>query len=460
MVACLRLVVVGSVLLAACSSSTTPPTDTKPAASVTSAAVQATTAPPTSAEPPTTNQELSTSTTTSTTTAAAPPATILSPSTVTEAEVHAALIDYLPTGLASTNHGGKVFCGHYLHGFEQDGDHVSAYITGSCLEYYVASGFVELGTGLGFYARVDMTLGAGGLYGYAHEQPDGEDAPDVFPDWVHDAMQDQRDRIVPEQPLLQAAAYFEATPERALTSGATCADISRGYSLYEYGVMYWLREGRPASLDVDNDGRPCEQDFASHLVDMYWEPMRFGMEPGLFCRDLDAKGLSIADAVAYWLREGRPARMDADGNGIPCETVFDRKDFAGFFATESGEASGQLCRDLAASGYRFSDALAYWFMEGAPDRMDADGNGVPCETVYDEMEILSYLWSASSELGPGLFCRDFARRGGFVSAVRYWMQQGMPERMDVDGNGIPCETVFDQFDIDRWIEFDRIWRVG
>ena len=87
--------------------------------------------------------------------------------------------------------------------------------------------------------------------------------------------------------------------------------------------MYWLREGRPAALDIDNDGRPCEDDFAPHLVDMYWEPMRFPLGSGLLCRDLNAMGLSLGDAVAYWLREQRPDRMDADRNGIPCETLVD-----------------------------------------------------------------------------------------------------------------------------------------
>ena len=43
---------------------------------------------------------------------------------------------------------------------------------------------------------------------------------------------------------------------------------------------------------------------------------------GLFCRDLLAQGLPYGDAVAYWDYEGRPERMDADGNDIPCETVY------------------------------------------------------------------------------------------------------------------------------------------
>jgi hypothetical protein len=43
---------------------------------------------------------------------------------------------------------------------------------------------------------------------------------------------------------------------------------------------------------------------------------------GLYCRDLHARGYSYGDAVRYWEREGRPARMDASGNGIPCQTVY------------------------------------------------------------------------------------------------------------------------------------------
>ena len=110
--------------------------------------------------------------------------------------------------------------------------------------------------------------------------------------------------------------------------------------------------------------------------------------------------------------------MDADGNGIPCETVFDEQEFAELYAPVAGEPPDQFCRDLNSSGYRFPDALAYWLMESTPDRMDADGNGVPCETVYDPMEIATYLWSADTELDSGLFCRDLAEEGlGFRAAV-------------------------------------------
>jgi len=55
------------------------------------------------------------------------------------------------------------------------------------------------------------------------------------------------------------------------------------------------------------------------------------LESGLFCRDLVPLGYGYADAVAYWTREGQTDRMDADRNGIPCETVYDRAAVVAFW---------------------------------------------------------------------------------------------------------------------------------
>jgi hypothetical protein len=53
---------------------------------------------------------------------------------------------------------------------------------------------------------------------------------------------------------------------------------------------------------------------------------------GMYCRDLrqpppDSWGgpdyhLNYGQVVYYWLTEGRPDRMDADHDGVPCETVY------------------------------------------------------------------------------------------------------------------------------------------
>ena len=47
-----------------------------------------------------------------------------------------------------------------------------------------------------------------------------------------------------------------------------------------------------------------------------------------------------------------------------------------------GLPAGLLCRNLKDMGYSYSDAIYYWNYHGQPDEMDIDLNGIPCETVY------------------------------------------------------------------------------
>jgi len=44
--------------------------------------------------------------------------------------------------------------------------------------------------------------------------------------------------------------------------------------------------------------------------------------------------------------------------------------------------SDALCRDLHDMSFDRSQASTYWNYWGHADEMDADLNGVPCETVY------------------------------------------------------------------------------
>lgn len=117
-----------------------------------------------------------------------------------------------------------------------------------------------------------------------------------------------------------------------------------------------------------------------------------GLETGLFCRDLASTGYGFFQAVSYWLAEGSPDRMDADGNGIPCETVFPGE-VDGFLDAAAGTESGLLCADLGLSDDRtgYQTAVAYWLLEGAPVRMDEDGNGIPCETVFSPSTVKEFL---------------------------------------------------------------------
>lgn len=76
-------------------------------------------------------------------------------------------------------------------------------------------------------------------------------------------------------------------------------------------------------------------------------------------------------------------------------------------------APGQLCREFLADPWldgwltepdyiaigKPNDAytllLAYWFLEGQPGRMDVDGNGIPCELLFDP-EVVAQVWAGDN----------------------------------------------------------------
>ena len=47
--------------------------------------------------------------------------------------------------------------------------------------------------------------------------------------------------------------------------------------------------------------------------------------------------------------------------------------------------------DLLASRWTLAD----WFLEDDPDRMDVDGNGVPCELLFDQ-EVIAEVWAGNN----------------------------------------------------------------
>lgn len=115
---------------------------------------------------------------------------------------------------------------------------------------------------------------------------------------------------------------------------------------------------------------------------------------GLLCRDLQARGYSYSAAVDYWRHHAQTNSMDADRNGLPCETVYSPSDVASYWgdigSLPSDLPGGLACRDLVAAGLSYPDAVAYWYLDGTPSSMDADGNSIPCETVYPASDVRAY----------------------------------------------------------------------
>ncbi len=118
------------------------------------------------------------------------------------------------------------------------------------------------------------------------------------------------------------------------------------------------------------------------------EPYTFAdiaLEGGLFCRDVAAAGRSYAEAVRYWYREGAPDRMDADLNGVPCETVYDAGAIADFWTVPHPELAVEtVALEMFWCDYQVTHVLS---TEAYPDgtfdvkvRVDVDGDGLPDQT--------------------------------------------------------------------------------
>ena len=222
------------------------------------------------------------------------------------------------------------------------------------------------------------------------------------------------------------------------------------------------------------------------------------LESGLFCCDLSALGYDYESAVAYWTSEGRPERMDADRNGIPCQTVYEPAEVMAYWGdplpTTTAAPTVTLTRLGSYVANQWQRAGGYsieWECQLDHGDILAAGSVATCrptETGEGEYPVLTALILNDTgkvavaqsglprlELAPeiiidtfgtGKLCRDVLDPDNglpafipdsdlhYFGAVLYWFMEDRPDRMDADTNGIPCETLVDSDTVARF------WRGG
>lgn len=115
----------------------------------------------------------------------------------------------------------------------------------------------------------------------------------------------------------------------------------------------------------------------------------------------------------------------------------------GITAAYAAAPAGQFCRDLIASESDLSSyfgAVMYWFLEGRPDRMDADRDGIPCETVFPLWDIASFWHGSPLEETTGIhfgYITDLATRGsGYDLTIDYaYFLGGMEANLAAEAAG-------------------------
>ena len=158
-----------------------------------------------------------------------------------------------------------------------------------------------------------------------------------------------------------------------------------------------------------------------------WESV---LPPDMQCEDFVEMDLGYEAALGYWVVSGRPDRMDTDGNDIPC----DEQAYSVWLpVVGEGEgaqfAPGLYCRDIVTDRWMGPELpFLYWLLEGSPDRMDADRDGIPCETLFPEIVLSQFLedpYLLEDGVPSGLTCDDLLWvRPFYRQAVAYYVTEG------------------------------------
>ncbi len=104
----------------------------------------------------------------------------------------------------------------------------------------------------------------------------------------------------------------------------------------------------------------------SRVPEAHLEEAYLAVGSGLFCRDLfepEGPFFAYPAAVTYWFWEGRPDRMDADRDGIPCETVYPLSAIADFWQDPSRAEDTEIhfgyITELTAAGPPYEMTIDY-----------------------------------------------------------------------------------------------------
>jgi hypothetical protein len=98
-------------------------------------------------------------------------------------------------------------------------------------------------------------------------------------------------------------------------------------------------------------------------------------------------------------------------------------------------------------GYSYPAAVEYWRLEGYTDRMDADLNGIPCETVYPRSDVVAYWgdygWDDSTfdyldTIPSGLSAVTRRYRLQLQRGRRLLVLDGLPDHMDETSTASPA----------------------
>jgi hypothetical protein len=134
-----------------------------------------------------------------------------------EALINQVLEEYLPSILKAA-YGGKVFCSHYLYGYDQkeEKSEFYVYVWVNCEEYYKQGTNLKLGSGVSMPVRVSLASQNGKLVPQGYIEPENGEGyassiKAMFPEnYASDAILGYDVSKFPQSPGSQAKEFFKS----------------------------------------------------------------------------------------------------------------------------------------------------------------------------------------------------------------------------------------------------------
>ena len=245
-------------------------------------------------------------------------------------------------------------------------------------------------------------------------------------------------------PILVEPAH-SSTPTEIAVLDRNCSD----FETWSEAQTFFESEGGPVSdpyrLDSDGDGIACQSLPGAPVrgPDPTQTPLPVNLPkplPDHNCSDFG----TWSEAQAFYEAQGGPGLdphgLDRDRDGIACQSLPGAPGSALPSETKDAEISPLVMR--CSDFHTWEDVQEFFVLHGGPGSdpfgLDVDGNGIPCQSIYGAPAIPALLEIPVDDLD----CSDFDT---WSAAQEFYEEQGGPDadphNLDRDGDGTACQSL-------------------
>ena len=235
------------------------------------------------------------------------------------------------------------------------------------------------------------------------------------------------------------------TPIQISAPDLNCSDFVTWSKAQEFFESEGGPDSDPHRLDRDGDGIACQSlpGAPNGLSGPTSTPVPVDLPkplPDHNCSDF----ATWSEAQSFYEAQGGPALdphgLDRDGDGIACQSLPGAPGSEALPGTKDAEVSLHI---MSCSDFRtWNEAQEFFTLHGGPESdpfsLDVDGNGIPCQSIFGAPAIPALLEIPVDDLD----CSDFET---WSAAQEFYEENGGPDsdphKLDRDGDGVACQSL-------------------